>query len=221
MPGMQFGALMIPARVVGGDLYDFFPVRGDRQGIVVGDVSDKGMPAALFMSLTYSLIRAEAARSASAARALQAVNGHLMRMNVSLMFVTVLYAQLDCKSGKLHYARAGHPPPLILDPHGQVVELPVTGGQFLGVLKRPRLDEQQIQLAPGSLALFYSDGLTEAADADGRELGEEGAVEVLRENRDRPAQEICERLWGAVLDHSGTRQHQDDVTLVCLKISQP
>ena len=145
-----------------------------------------------------------------------------MRMNVSLMFVTVLYAQLDCKSGKLHYARAGHPPPLILDPHGQVVELPITGGQFLGVLKRPRLDEQQIQLAPGSLALFYSDGLTEAADAGtGASWERRAQLRSLRENRDRPAQEICERLWGAVLDHSGTRQHQDDVTLVCLKISQP
>jgi sigma-B regulation protein RsbU (phosphoserine phosphatase) len=142
-------------------------------------------------------------------------------MDISLMFVTVLYAQLDCKSGELHYARAGHPPPLILDPHGRVVKLPITGGQFLGVLKHPALDEQQLVLAPGSVAMFYSDGLTEAADADGNEFGEEGAAEVLRANRDRPAQEICERLWSAVLDHSGSQQHQDDVTLVCLKVGQP
>ena len=112
-PGLDFGARIVPARMVGGDFYDVFPVGEGRWGIVVGDVCDKGVPAALFMMLTYSLMRAEAPRALAPGEALLAVNRHLLDLNPSGMFVTLLYGVLDAVTGRLTYARAGHPPPLL------------------------------------------------------------------------------------------------------------
>jgi serine phosphatase RsbU (regulator of sigma subunit) len=110
LPGYEFGALMIPARAVGGDFYTFFQLPKNRLGIVVGDVSDKGVPAALFMALTYSLIRAEAVRTSSPVQAFRKVNQHLLQMNSSSMFVTMVYGILDCGNGEFRFARAGHHP---------------------------------------------------------------------------------------------------------------
>ena len=115
IPGFEFGALMIPARRVGGDFYTFFKMGKNRLGIVVGDVSDKGVPAALYMALSYSLIRAEAIRTESPVQALRKVNHHLLQMNTSYMFVTLVYGILDFSSGDFHFARAAHPSPFLLD----------------------------------------------------------------------------------------------------------
>jgi serine phosphatase RsbU (regulator of sigma subunit) len=216
-PGIQFGASIVPARAVGGDFYDFIPMRSGRIGIVVGDVSGKGVPASLFMSMTYSLIRAEAARTASASRALRAVNRHLVEMDVSSMFVTLFYGVLECSTREFSYVRAGHPPPLIFDGKGQAVEVPFKPGQPLGIFKQPLLDEQKITIPRVGLLLVYSDGLTEAFDAQGREFGTEGAQEVIHSHMDKTAQEICDRLWECVIDYSGSYGQQDDVTLLCLK----
>ena len=125
-PQHDFGALMIPARAVGGDFYDFIPLDQDRLGIVVGDVSDKGTPSALFMALSYSLVRAEAHRNSSPGETLQAVNRLLMEMNTSDMFVTVLYGVLDTARGEFSFARAGHPLPIVLDRKGSRWSLVVT-----------------------------------------------------------------------------------------------
>src|SRR5512137_1482181 len=119
---------MVPARAVGGDFYTFFSLPKDQVGIVVGDVSDKGVPAALFMALSYSLIRAEAVRTRSPVRALQLVNEQLLQMNSSCMFVTLVYGILDCTSGDFHFARAAHPSPFLLNEEGQTIAVPVTTG---------------------------------------------------------------------------------------------
>ena len=131
-PGYDFGALMVPARAVGGDFYEFIELGKGRLAIVIGDVSDKGLPAALFMALTYSLIRAEAARTKPPRQVLANVNRYLLEMNASGMFVTLIYAVLDPASGRLDYARAGHPLPLLLDAGGAPIPVPVQTGQVLG-----------------------------------------------------------------------------------------
>ena len=114
-PGLDLGALMVPAELVGGDFYDFIPLGPDRLGVVVGDVCNKGIPAALFMTLSYTAVRSEALRYPDPGAALQAVNRRLIELNANDMFVTLLYGIIDMNSRRFTYARAGHPYPLILD----------------------------------------------------------------------------------------------------------
>src|SRR5512136_2386394 len=128
--GCDFGALMVPARAVGGDFYAFIELDENRVGIAVGDVSDKGVPAALFMALTFSLINTEARRCSSPRELLSTVNQYLLSMNESGMFVTVLYGIFDRLTREFQYTRAGHDRPIVLDANGQLIELVVEPGQL-------------------------------------------------------------------------------------------
>jgi phosphoserine phosphatase RsbU/P len=215
--GYDFGALMIPARVVGGDFYEFIPHPDQRLGIVIGDVSDKGLPAALFMALTYSLVRAEATRTTSPVQVLKSVNRHLLNMNASNMFVTLLYGCLDFESGELVYARAGHPLPMILGPECEKIEIPSQPGQPLGILEEPLLDLQTTILPPGGLVCLFTDGISEAADEHGTEFGLERLEKTLRSQTGATAQADCARLWDAVQDHRGGLAVQDDFAAVIIK----
>jgi len=215
----EFGALMIPARAVGGDFYTFFKLGRDKMGLVVGDVSDKGVPAALFMALSYSLIRAEAVRTKSPVQALRKVNHHLLQMNSSSMFVTLVYGILDFNSGDFHFARAGHPSPFLLDGGGQLVDVPVSSGQALGIFGDLPLDEQTIHLAPGGTLLLYSDGISETMDNQGTDFGLDSIYETMSANRLQPAQKICEQLWQDVKAFGGDAPQQDDFTTFIIKRS--
>lgn len=215
--GYQFGAMMVPARAVGGDFYTFFKLPHQRLGIVVGDVSDKGVPAALFMALTYSLIRAEAVRESSPVRALEKVNWHLLQMNSSGMFVTLVYGILDATNGDFHFARAAHPAPYLMDGKGQLVELPVPNSQPLGLFDAPPIDEQQVTLQPGGVLLLYSDGITETMDLEGLEFGKEHLNRSMSADRSLAAQAICQSLWNEVKAHGGDQPQHDDFTVVSIK----
>ena len=216
VPGYDLGATLVPARAVGGDLFDFISLSPDALGVVIGDVSDKGVPAAIFMALTYSLLRAEAARGASPAQVLQATNRHLLGMNDAGMFVTVLYGVLDCREGRFTYARAGHELPLHLTQAGDVV-VPERGlGQPLGLLDSPELDEQSVALEPGAMLLMYTDGATDLTDAQDKRFGPERLREVARASRDGSAQGFCDRLWAALAGYQGSSVQFDDVALVAI-----
>ena len=217
--GYDFGALMIPARTVCGDFYDFIQFDRNRLCIVIGDVSDKGLPAALFMALTFSLVRAETGKTGDPARILQSVNRYLLNMNTAGMFVTLLLGILDYGSGKLDYCRAGHLPPLILDGCGEFVNVPVSNGQPLGVLEHLQIDRQEVQIPAGGMMLLFSDGLTEAVDPMGQEYGLAAVKLNLAANRMKQPAEICASLWEAVRLHSGEQGHQDDFTTVVIKRS--
>jgi phosphoserine phosphatase RsbU/P len=216
-PGFEFGALMVPARAVGGDLYQFVPLTRDRLGIVVGDVSDKGVPSALFMSLVYSLMRAEAAGGGAPAKVLQKVNRYLLEINVEEMYVTLLYGILDFSSGEFSYARAGHPPPYILDESGEQIQQPIALGQPLGLFDDPVLDEQSLKLPPGGLALIYSDGLSEASDSQGEEFGATRLQSILSASIQKTPQEICGCLWEQVQVYTAELPQQDDFTVVSIR----
>jgi serine phosphatase RsbU (regulator of sigma subunit) len=213
----DFGALIIPARAVGGDFYDFIPLKDNKLGVVLGDVSDKGMPAALFMALTYSLLRAEADRGASPGETLQKVNRNLLEINAAGMFVTVLYGVLDMTTGLFSYARAGHPPLVVVDCAGKPVEVQKKIGQPLGIFEDMLLDEGEITVPPGGVVLVYSDGLSEATDAQGNEFGSERLPAILAGQLRQPAQNICNHLWKMVTDFGDPSLQQDDFTLVCFK----
>ena len=216
-PGYDFGARMVPARAVGGDFYTFFPLAKDQVGIVVGDVSDKGVPAALFMALSYSLIRAEAVRTRSPVRALQLVNEQLLQMNSSCMFVTLVYGILDCSSGDFHFARAAHPSPFLLGEAGQVIPVPVTSGQPLGLFDTLPIDEQNIHLPKGSTLLLFSDGVSETQNSEGMDFGEKNIHESLSASCTLSAQGICDALWTRVQEHGKNLPQQDDFTSVVIK----
>jgi serine phosphatase RsbU (regulator of sigma subunit) len=217
IPGYDFGARMVPARAVGGDFYSFFSLPGGKLGVVVGDVSDKGVPAALFMALSYSLIRAEAVRTRSPVKALQLVNEQLLQMNSSCMFVTLVYGILDCNSGDFHFARAAHPSPFLLDEDGQVIAVPVTPGQPLGLFETLPIDEQISHIPMGGMLLLYSDGVSETQDTKGVDFGQESIHKTLSATRNQSAQGICEELWNQVQEHGRNMPQQDDFTSVVIK----
>jgi sigma-B regulation protein RsbU (phosphoserine phosphatase) len=184
---------------------------------VVGDVSDKGVPAALFMALTYSLIRAEAIRTSSPVQALRKVNRHLLQMNSAQMFVTLVYGILDCRTGDFHFARAGHPSPFLLDGDGRLVDVPVSPGQPLGLFDNLPIDEQHITMPPGGTLMLYSDGVSETKDILGNDFAPGSLYSSIADNRTRPALEICEQLWLDVQAHGQDLPQQDDFTSVVVK----
>lgn len=216
--GCDFGALMIPARAVSGDFYQFIELDENRVVVVVGDVSDKGVPAALFMALTYSLINAEARRALSPCEALANVNRYLLNMNEAGMFVTVLYGILDRVTREFWYARAGHDQPIVLDADGQPLEIERKAGQILGILPAPALDEARITLSASSTLLLFTDGATEAMDADGELFGLKRVQAAFQLNRHASAQDICMRVWQVIEGFSAHQPPHDDVTLVAIKL---
>ena len=215
--GYDFGSLILPARAVGGDFYDFIHIDQDCLGLVIGDVSDKGLPAALFMALTFSLLRVETERSSDPRQILADVNRYLLKMNASGMFVTLLYAALDCRKGRMQYARAGHLAPIVLGTQGDVVEIGMDIGQPLGLFEHVKLDVQEVVIPRGGLALLFSDGLNEAVDSQGCLFGFDRIKQVLFAHRGECARTICKRLWEAARAHSGETPHQDDFVAVVIK----
>jgi sigma-B regulation protein RsbU (phosphoserine phosphatase) len=217
-PVLDFGACIVPARLVGGDFYDLFPMAGGRWGLVVGDVCDKGVPAALFMMLTYSLMRAEAPRAGSPGEALLAVNRHLLNLNPSSMFVTLLYGVLDARTCRFAYARAGHLPPLLLDSACRPVAVPLGVGQPLGLFDAPLLDEQELVIPAGGAALVFSDGLSEVLEGQLEDRGWERLCSTVASISGATAQEICDRLWEeAQAAQTDLEVQLDDFVLVAVR----
>lgn len=215
-PGFDFGAMMVPARMVGGDFFDFIPLDEKRLAIIVGDVTDKGVPAALFMALTYSFLRSEALRYSEPGQTLRAVNQHLLDVNRSSMFVTLLYGILDCAERKFAYARAGHPHPILLDQQRLPIELPSRNGQPVGLFDHMTLDEQCIMLPPGSTLLIYSDGLSESLDLSPLQLTVPQLCAEVLQKPGTTAQELCKGLWTALGAATSESLIQDDFTVVAV-----
>lgn len=221
LAGFELAALTVPARAVGGDYYDFVPLGEGRLGLVVGDACDKGIPAALFITLTNSLVHVEAPRSSTPEATLRLVNRHLLEMNRSGMFASLLYGILNI-SGRLDYCRAGHPHPLVLDADLRPIEVNTDGaprgiGMPLGILEEIQLDARSLTIQPGGLAVFYSDGLSEALDASGNEFGAQRLAAELPSISHLPAEQICAQLWSLVQDFSADQPQSDDFTVVVIK----
>ena len=167
--------------------------------------------------LTFSLLRAECEKSSDPCQVLQLVNRYLLKMNAMNMFVTLIYCLLDYNTGVLTYARAGHVLPIVLDGKGRKVTIPMDVGQPLGLFEDVRFDRQQVQIPPGGLALFYTDGLSEAGDESGREFGSMRILKVLQEQRNETGKLICKHLWDAVQEYCGGSVHKDDFATLVIK----
>ncbi len=161
VPGFDIVARGQPAREVGGDFYDLIPLDEQHVGIVMADVSDKGVYAGMFMTMCHALIHAEARRSLSPATVLQAVHRLISGMPMTRMFVTVVYAVLDLETQRLTYARAGHEYPLLIRADGAVHELDGPG-MLLSASLPLLISDASVDLVPGDLLLLYTDGVTEA-----------------------------------------------------------
>ncbi|MBM3124247.1 MAG: cyclic nucleotide-binding domain-containing protein [Chloroflexi bacterium] len=217
--GANFGAYMVPARMVGGDFYDVFPVGENKVGILIGDVADKGVPSALFMARVHALFMSEADSGRDPTQVMISVNRHITRLQKSTQFVTVLYGLLDLSARVFSYARAGHEPPLVMSSGGTVERLPYNTGMAIGLWDVVRLDEQSTQLAIGDTLLLYTDGMTDCRDAKGNLFGLERIKTTMQNFQGCSAQGFCDGLVSTLKKFQGDSKQDDDVTLVAVQIS--
>ncbi len=216
--GWQLAGRWETARQVGGDFYDVMELPNQRIGLFIGDVADKGMPAALFMALTRTLVRAAVLQTESPAEALQRVN-ELLIPDASLgMFVTAVYGVLDLKSHEFKYANAGHNPPLWIRSGGRIEPLRRTG-IALGILEGGQMTERTIELGSGDSVLLYTDGITEAFSPSEDMFGEARLLEVVRAAADADAGELLDVIQARVKDFTADMPLTDDQTMLVVKRS--
>jgi serine phosphatase RsbU (regulator of sigma subunit)/anti-sigma regulatory factor (Ser/Thr protein kinase) len=212
-------ARMIPALEVGGDLYDFFPLDKDRICFVIGDVSDKGIPAALFMSMARTAFKMSAIASPGAiSPIMRRVNEFLYESNQSQMFVTALGGILDLRTGCVEYADAGHEPPFILRPSGVVSKVEKVGGVALGVCPDLCFHSGALKLNRGDALVLYTDGVNEAMNA-GRQLFGAAAIEQSLSRVGQPvsSERIIRKLLGDLRLFVGAAQQNDDITMLVIR----
>ncbi|MBN1762812.1 MAG: SpoIIE family protein phosphatase [Methanomicrobia archaeon] len=216
--GFELAALNLPAKEVGGDFYDFIPISKDKMGLTIADVSGKGVPAALFMALSRTLVRANARNNPSVAEVIRDANSMITADSKSGMFVTLFYAILDLKKRTLTYVNAGHNPPVLFEEKSGDLIMLRARGIALGAMDEIELEERTLELASGDAVVFYTDGVTEAVDAHEQQFGEERLVRLIRESHGLSAQELVERIKETVLAFCGDTPQYDDITLMVLKV---
>jgi sigma-B regulation protein RsbU (phosphoserine phosphatase) len=214
-------AQMLPARAVGGDFYDFFLLDEERMGFVIADVSGKGVPAAIFMAMTRSLLKATALTGVSPGECLRHVNRLLCVESDSGLFVTLFYGILHARTGELEYSLAGHAPPYLLDGDGRIAEVDSVGGMVLGVVEDNEYPDGRIRLRPGESLFLYTDGLTDAMDAAHNFFSGQRLEAFLRRMSRSPLPEIVQGALGLVKEFSAGAPQADDITIMALRYLGP
>lgn len=218
MDGFDIGALMVPAQAVGGDFYGVYALDDENLALIVGDVSDKGMPAAIFMAQSHALLRASTESGVSVIKILQRVNSLLLEMNARDLFVTVIYGVLNKTHGTFHYARAGHELPLILNADGEISTPELGLGMPLAMYANPALDERTITIPPGGFMLLYSDGPADSRNPEGVRFGQKGLHQAIRQyGTHTPAQQTCQAVYDSLVTHQNGEPQFDDVTLLAVR----
>ena len=215
--GFEVYGNMEPARNVGGDFFDVILLENGRLGLAVADVSDKGVPAALFMMSSRTLLKGAAIGRGVPGDVLSEVNDLLTEDNEAFMFVTVLYAVFDPHSGTLNYANGGHTNPLLVHSDGTSEELPLTGGIALGVMPELEYEESSVTLAEGDTLVLYTDGVSEAMNSEGEEFGIDRLRNIFVNSPPASARAANEAILQAVIDFAGDTPQSDDVTCLVLR----
>ena len=215
--GFDVAARSAPAHEVGGDFYDFIPLPGDRWGLVIADASGQGVPAALLMALSRSLIRAYSQSGPSILSALELANRYMVNDMRSEMFITCFYAVLDPAQRTLRYVNAGHNPPALAQPEGNLVMLGASG-MPLGILDESGIREETCALGPDDVVMMYTDGITEAMSAYGEQFGVPRLEEILKNALRLSAADISARIHTAVERFASGQPQFDDMTTVVLKV---
>ena len=215
--GFQLAGWNRPARQVGGDYYDMFPMLDGRMGLVVGDVSGKGIPAALMVSTLHSALRLLLDQTGIGPPLLEKLNRHILESSMPNKFITMFLAELDLETGHLLYVNAGHNPGLLLRADGRVEELG-SSGMPLGLLPGSRYQARETTVDRGDLLCLYSDGITEAESPDEEEYGTERLCDVLRSQSSAPAiQEVLDTIRESVEAFTRGQPQGDDQTLLVVR----
>ena len=214
-------ASMDPAKEVGGDFYDFFLIDDTHLGIVMADVSGKGVPAALFMMVSKILIQNIAMMGNSPAQVLRYVNNQLCTNNPEEMFVTVWYGCLDLETGNLVAANAGHEYPMLKSPEGNFEIVKDKHGLVIGAMEGVIYKEYELHMDPGSKLFIYTDGVPEATNANGELFGTERLVHALRMKETKTPKDILKHIDSIVKDFVKDAPQFDDLTMLCLEYIGP
>lgn len=217
LPGYDIGAAWYAAREVSGDFYDLIPLAHGRLGMVIADVSDKGLPAALFMGLTRTIIRTMAIGKPSPREAMERANDVIIADAQSDMFVTAFYGVLDTAEGTILYVNAGHNPPLLYHQSDETVTPLSEHGIALGILPNIEQPQEQIQMQCGDVIVLYTDGITDALNEAEEEFGAPRLVQVIQEHALETAQELTDQILRAVHAFTENAAQFDDLTLVVVK----
>lgn len=216
--GYSFFGRNVPARHVGGDLYDVLRVDDEHVGLLMADVSDKSVHAALIMAVTRTLFLSHARRSRSPAEVALAVHEGLLEVSSKDdMFVTVFYGVLNTNTGRLRYVRAGQDEPLLYRALGGPPEILTADGRFLGMLPELKLEERETCLYPGDLLVMYSDGVPDAVNSENATYGLERLRVLLEAHRSAPAEVVCAAIFNDVFEFRGDAPAFDDITVLVVR----
>ncbi len=216
--GFDLAAISMPAKEVGGDFYDFIPISKDKIGITIADVSGKSIPAALFMAVSRSFLRAKAVGNPNATEVIKDVNTLIIDDSKSGMFVTLFYAILDFRNNIMEYVNAGHNPPVMLVRETGRMECLSSNGIALGALDSVEFEEKQINLKSGDVIVFYTDGVTEAVNNNGELFGEKRLYKLIKSDSDLSSQELVNKIKNALISFSENQSQFDDITLMIIKV---
>jgi sigma-B regulation protein RsbU (phosphoserine phosphatase) len=213
----ELHAYMAAAKSVGGDFYDFFLIDNDHLGLVIADVSDKGIPAAIYMAVSRTIIRAAAIKGLPPGECLEYSNQLLCKESVNQMFVTVFYGILNTKTGELHYASGGHNPPYIIEKGGTVRGLEITGDIVLGALEEIHYHEKRNELKEGDALFLYTDGVTEAMNEKFELFSEQRLEKVLSSSSNQTPEGIIQSVSAELSAFTVNAQQSDDITMLAAR----
>jgi sigma-B regulation protein RsbU (phosphoserine phosphatase) len=218
LAGLDISGVNVPCYEIGGDYYDFVPIDADRLGIVIADVSGKGISASLLMASLRAALLAEIRPDYDLGRMAARLSDFVHKSSSPTGFVTFFFGEIDRRTAEVRYVNAGHNPPFIMDLDGRRRDLESTGfplGMFLGAVYEART----ARLAPGELAVLFTDGIPEAQNEQGKEYGDGRLAALVRESRALSAADICRKVLGDVQGFASGTEPCDDITLVVVKRS--
>jgi serine phosphatase RsbU (regulator of sigma subunit) len=215
--GWDLDARWRPARKVGGDFYDLFYLPGQTLGVTIADISDKGVSAALYMTLTRTLMRAVIQETRNASETLERVNDLLLSETPHGVFVTALIGILNPRTGEFKYANAGHNLPILKSEDDGKISFLEKGEMALGVLPHVKYREHRIDIQPGEVLIFYTDGIPDTLDRNGNDFGMDRFLSTIRESKNSGAAEMLDAIDRNLMNFAGSQTPTDDVTVVGIK----
>lgn len=221
IPGYSINGICIPAKEVGGDYYDFIDLGDSKLGIVIGDVSGKGLPAAIYMTLTKGIFLSHAEAGISPRNVLIKVNDLLKKIVEQGTFVTMFYGILDFKNNKITYARAGHEPAIYYNSIKNRIELLRSGGIGLGIKQgeifEENIEEKKLNFSAGDVLIFYTDGFIDARNAQLKDFGRERLINLISEQYQKSSSDLINSLSQNILNFTGQTPQYDDMTMISIK----
>ena len=217
---LEIYAVLEPAREVGGDFYDFFLLGEDRLVLVIGDVAGKGVPAAIYMAVTRTMVRALFREDSEPAEVLNRLNQELAEDNDSGMFVTVFCAVVDLRGGECRYANGGHNPPLVIRASGELEPVPSVSGYVVGAIEGPPFASGALILAPGDTLFLYTDGVVECMDRAGGLYGDARTRERLMDLRQTSCNDLIKGVREGLRRHADGAEQSDDITMLAFRLAR-